>query len=108
MTSCPAAASITSDSTDDVIWCCDDVMLCCGESGDAMILCCVHLQGTLAERLRAGGAGIPAFFTATGYGTMIHEGGAPIKYNSQKDVDIASSPREVNIQSAWANARENL
>eukprot|EP00117_Sycon_ciliatum_P021855 scpid70430/ scgid19023/ Succinyl-CoA:3-ketoacid-coenzyme A transferase 1, mitochondrial; 3-oxoacid-CoA transferase 1; Somatic-type succinyl-CoA:3-oxoacid-CoA-transferase len=51
-------------------------------------------QGTLAERLRAGGAGIPAFFTATGYGTMIHEGGAPIKYNSQKDVDIASSPRE--------------
>jgi len=31
-------------------------------------------QGTLAERIRAGGAGIPAFFTATGYGTMIAEG----------------------------------
>jgi 3-oxoacid CoA-transferase subunit A len=31
-------------------------------------------QGTLAERLRAGGAGIPAFFTATGYGTVIAEG----------------------------------
>lgn len=37
-------------------------------------------QGTLAERIRAGGAGIPAFFTPTGYGTLIHEGGAPIKY----------------------------
>ncbi|MCB5946112.1 CoA transferase subunit A [Acidocella sp. KAb 2-4] len=31
-------------------------------------------QGTLAERIRAGGAGIPAFFTATGYGTQIAEG----------------------------------
>jgi len=31
-------------------------------------------QGTLAERIRAGGAGIPAFFTATGYGTIIAEG----------------------------------
>lgn len=40
----------------------------------------VLLQGTLAERCRAGGAGIPAFFTPTGYGTLIHEGGSPIKY----------------------------
>ncbi|MGC1620181.1 MAG: CoA transferase subunit A, partial [Candidatus Acidiferrum sp.] len=31
-------------------------------------------QGTLAERLRAGGAGIPAFYTPTGYGTMVAEG----------------------------------
>ncbi len=31
-------------------------------------------QGTLAERMRAGGAGIPAFFTPTGYGTMVAEG----------------------------------
>ncbi|CAN0600050.1 unnamed protein product, partial [Laminaria digitata] len=31
-------------------------------------------QGTLAERVRAGGAGIPAFYTATGYGTMVAEG----------------------------------
>lgn len=38
------------------------------------------LQGTLAERCRAGGAGIGAFFTPTGYGTLIHEGGSPIKY----------------------------
>lgn len=36
-------------------------------------------QGTLAEKLRAGGAGIPAFFTATGNGTMVEQGGFPIK-----------------------------
>ncbi|XP_063437637.1 succinyl-CoA:3-ketoacid coenzyme A transferase 1, mitochondrial-like [Mytilus trossulus] len=52
-------------------------------------------QGTLAERIRAGGAGIPAFFTPTGYGTLIQTGGAPIKYNSDKSIDIASQPREV-------------
>ncbi|XP_046387277.1 succinyl-CoA:3-ketoacid coenzyme A transferase 1, mitochondrial [Ischnura elegans] len=53
-------------------------------------------QGTLAERLRAGGAGIPAFFTTAAYGTLIHEGGAPIKYvpNGGGQVEIASSPRE--------------
>lgn len=54
-------------------------------------------QGTLAERVRAGGAGIPAFFTATGYGTLIHEGGAPIKYNKDGKIDIASEPREERI-----------
>lgn len=37
-------------------------------------------QGNLAERMRAGGAGIPAFFTATGYGTVVSEGGFEIKY----------------------------
>ena len=37
-------------------------------------------QGTLAERLRAGGAGIPAFYTATGAGTAISDGGLPFKY----------------------------
>ncbi|KAF4070312.1 hypothetical protein AMELA_G00284030 [Ameiurus melas] len=52
-------------------------------------------QGTLAERIRAGGAGIPAFFTATGYGTLIQEGGSPIKYNSDGSMAIASQPREV-------------
>ena len=45
-------------------------------------------QGTLAERCRAGGAGIPAFFTPTGYGTLVHEGGSPIKYSSDGSVDI--------------------
>ncbi|XP_035235955.1 3-oxoacid CoA transferase 1a [Anguilla anguilla] len=52
-------------------------------------------QGTLAERIRAGGAGIPAFFTATGYGTLIQEGGSPIKYNKDGTIAIASEKREV-------------
>src|SRR4051795_10834458 len=39
-------------------------------------------QGTLAERLRAGGAGIPAFFTPTGVHTAISEGGLPVLYNA--------------------------
>lgn len=43
-------------------------------------------QGTLAERIRAGGAGIPAFFTPTGFGTLIQEGGSPIKYTKDKKV----------------------
>uniref|UniRef100_S4RPJ9 3-oxoacid CoA transferase 1a n=1 Tax=Petromyzon marinus TaxID=7757 RepID=S4RPJ9_PETMA len=50
-------------------------------------------QGTLAERIRAGGAGIPAFYTATGYGTLLHQGGAPIKYRADGTVAIASEPR---------------
>ena len=54
-------------------------------------------QGTLAERLRAGGAGIPAFYTPTAVGTMIQEGGFPIKYaeGDPETVEIASAPREV-------------
>ncbi|XP_043925710.1 succinyl-CoA:3-ketoacid coenzyme A transferase 1, mitochondrial [Protopterus annectens] len=52
-------------------------------------------QGTLAERIRAGGAGIPAFYTPTGYGTLIQEGGAPIKYNSNGSVALASQPKQV-------------
>src|SRR5579859_5985159 len=46
-------------------------------------------QGTLAERLRAGGAGIPAFFTPTGAGTAVSEGGLPLKY--AKDGSVAKS-----------------
>ena len=53
-------------------------------------------QGTLAERIRAGGAGIPAFFTATGYGTLIQEGGSPIKYNKDGSIAISSEKREVS------------
>lgn len=52
-------------------------------------------QGTLAERIRAGGAGIPAFFTPTGYGTLIQEGGSPIKYGSDGKITIPSQPREM-------------
>lgn len=39
-------------------------------------------QGTLAEKIRAGGAGIPGFYTPTGVGTMIQHGGFPIKYGT--------------------------
>ncbi|XP_040833428.1 succinyl-CoA:3-ketoacid coenzyme A transferase 1, mitochondrial isoform X1 [Ochotona curzoniae] len=52
-------------------------------------------QGTLAERIRAGGAGVPAFYTSTGYGTLVQEGGSPIKYNKDGSIDIFSEPREV-------------
>ena len=54
-------------------------------------------QGTLAERLRAGGAGVPAFYTPTAAGTVIEEGGFPIKYKSDGsgEVEVESEPREV-------------
>jgi 3-oxoacid CoA-transferase subunit A len=52
-------------------------------------------QGTLAERLRAGGAGIPAFYTATGVGTQVAEGGLPWKYHADGSVALASPPKEV-------------
>ncbi|KAL9701043.1 hypothetical protein quinque_004484 [Culex quinquefasciatus] len=54
-------------------------------------------QGTLAERIRAGGAGVPAFFTPTAYGTLVHEGGAPIKYGKDGTVEIASQPRQMQM-----------
>jgi len=52
-------------------------------------------QGTLAERLRAGGSGIPAFFTATGVGTQVAEGGLPWKYAADGSVEVASRAKEV-------------
>ncbi len=50
-------------------------------------------QGTLAERLRAGGAGIPAFYTATGVGTQVADGGLPWRYDAHGDVVLASPPK---------------
>jgi 3-oxoacid CoA-transferase subunit A len=52
-------------------------------------------QGTLAERLRAGGAGIPAFFTPAGVGTLVAEGGLPWRYHADGTVAVASPPKEV-------------
>jgi 3-oxoacid CoA-transferase subunit A len=52
-------------------------------------------QGTLAERLRAGGAGIPAFFTPAGAGTQVEEGGLPWRYAADGSVAVASPPKEV-------------
>src|SRR5215468_3079863 len=51
-------------------------------------------QGTLAERLRAGGAGIAAFFTPTGAGTAVSEGGLPLKYAPDGSVAKASQKKE--------------
>ena len=48
-------------------------------------------QGTLAEKLRAAGAGIPAFYTITGAGTQVAEGGMPWRYDSDGNV-VESSP----------------
>lgn len=52
-------------------------------------------QGTLAERLRAGGSGIGAFFTPTGVGTLVADGGLPWRYRPDGSVAIASPPKEV-------------
>jgi 3-oxoacid CoA-transferase subunit A len=51
-------------------------------------------QGTLAERLRAGGAGIPAFYTPAGVGTQVAEGGLPIRYDTHGEVAVSSSAKE--------------
>lgn len=52
-------------------------------------------QGTLAERLRAGGAGIPAFYTPAGVGTQVADGGLPWRYDGQGGVALASPKKEV-------------
>jgi 3-oxoacid CoA-transferase subunit A len=52
-------------------------------------------QGTLAERLRAGGCGIPAFYTPAGVGTQIATGGLPWRYGPDGGVAVASPAREV-------------
>ncbi|ORW94954.1 CoA transferase subunit A [Mycolicibacter terrae] len=51
-------------------------------------------QGTLAERLRAGGAGIPAFYTPTGVGTQVADGGLPWRYDGAGGVAVASPRKE--------------
>lgn len=52
-------------------------------------------QGTLAERMRAGGSGIGAFFTPTGVGTVVADGGLPWRYGPDGSIAIASPPKEV-------------
>jgi 3-oxoacid CoA-transferase subunit A len=51
-------------------------------------------QGTLAERLRAGGAGIPAFYTPAGIGTQVAEGGLPRRYNADGSIALLSEAKE--------------
>ena len=52
-------------------------------------------QGTLAERLRAGGCGIPAFYTPAGVGTWVADGGMPWRYGADGSVALASPAKEV-------------
>ena len=52
-------------------------------------------QGTLAERLRAGGIGVPAFYTPTGVGTLVADGGIPVRYDADGNVSEVSKPKEV-------------
>jgi len=64
-------------------------------------------QGTLAERMRAGGSGIPAFFTATGGGTQVAEGGIPWRYDTEGNVTVSSPAKETrNFPDASGEARE--
>ena len=54
-------------------------------------------QGTLAERLRAGGSGIGAFFTPTGVGTLVADGGLPWRYHPDGSVALTSPSKEERI-----------
>lgn len=58
-------------------------------------------QGTLAERIRAGGAGIPAFFTATGVGTMVAEGKETRTFNGRGYVMETGLVSELALVKAW-------
>ena len=58
-------------------------------------------QGTLAERLRAGGAGIPAFFTKTGYGTIVAEGKPVAEFDGQMYVQERWLRADVSLVKAW-------
>lgn len=58
-------------------------------------------QGTLAEKLRAGGAGIPAFFTKTGYGTLVAEGKETREFDGEWYVMERSLRADVALVKAW-------
>ena len=66
-------------------------------------------QGTLAEKLRAGGAGIPAFFTRTGYGTQVAEGKETREFDGQMYVMETALKADVSLVKAWkADTAGNL
>jgi len=58
-------------------------------------------QGTLAEKLRAGGAGIPAFYTKTGYGTLVAEGKETRQFNGEWYVMEESLTADLALVKAW-------
>jgi 3-oxoacid CoA-transferase subunit A len=63
-------------------------------------------QGTLAERIRAGGAGIPAFFTRTGAGTVIAEGKEEREFNGERYVMEKAIVADLSIVHAWMGDTE--
>src|SRR5262247_38266 len=63
-------------------------------------------QGTLAERIRAGGAGIPAFFTKTGYGTMIGEGKEARDFDGEHYIMERGIVADLSIVHAWKGDTE--
>jgi len=66
-------------------------------------------QGTLAERIRAGGAGIPAFFTRTGYGTVIADGKETRQFDGDWYVMVTALKADLAIVKAWkADTAGNL
>lgn len=66
-------------------------------------------QGTLAERIRAGGAGIPAFFTKTGYGTVVAEGKEVREFDGEMYVMEQALKADLAIVKAWkGDAEGNL
>lgn len=66
-------------------------------------------QGTLAERIRAGGAGIPAFFTATGVGTLVAEGKEVRRFGERDYVMETGLKADLSIVKAWkGDERGNL
>lgn len=62
-------------------------------------------QGTLAERIRAGGAGIPAFFTKTGYGTLVAEGKETREFDGEMYVMESGLKADLSIVKAWKGDR---
>ncbi|HSS40431.1 MAG TPA: CoA transferase subunit A [Polyangia bacterium] len=62
-------------------------------------------QGTLAERIRAGGAGIPAFYTATGFGTMVADGKETREFDGRKYVLERALTADFAIVKAWRGDR---
>jgi len=66
-------------------------------------------QGTLAERIRAGGAGIPAFYTKTGYGTIVAEGKETRQFDGEWYVMETALKADLSIVKAWkGDAAGNL
>src|ERR671936_366583 len=63
-------------------------------------------QGTLAERIRAGGAGVPAFFTKTGVGTLVAEGKELREFDGETYVMERGFVADLSVVHAWKGDRE--